>query len=229
MLISLNTIAATQSKPTQATNTAIAQFLDYAACRPISTIRYRANDIIFHSHSNTSYMSELNTYSYDGAIFPLNGRSPDSKPPTTPPSLNWPWHVEYKILRNVMASARAQISDLFHNIQLAVPLHVELVEMGHPQPQPLSKYIILLPWVFSPPSLNLNLPRQWAWNFAGSRIKCVKTNSFLLETMPRQYWWLLYQETCSITPCCNDTQIPTSITSPLHPSHQLTQPARLCY
>ena len=58
------------------------------------------------------------------------------------PPENVPVHVEYIILRNVMASSmEAELGGLFENFQKATSTRMALVEMGHPQaPTPMANY-----------------------------------------------------------------------------------------
>ena len=131
MLVALSSLAAAQSKGTQATTKAAAHLLNYAATHPEATIRYHASDMCLHIHSDASYMSEPNARSRAGGFFFLSSH-PDSTPT---PLLNGPVHVVSNILRNVMSSvAEAEVGALFHNGQEACPIRTALVEMGWPQP-----------------------------------------------------------------------------------------------
>jgi hypothetical protein len=63
MLVALGTIAAQQSKGTEAPADVIVQLLNYCATHIVSTIRYRASDMILHIHSDVSYLFEANAQS----------------------------------------------------------------------------------------------------------------------------------------------------------------------
>jgi hypothetical protein len=58
MLVALGTIAVQQSNGTGATADAIVQLLNYCATHPVSTIRYRASDMILRIHRDASCLSE---------------------------------------------------------------------------------------------------------------------------------------------------------------------------
>jgi hypothetical protein len=135
MLVALNDIGASQSKPTANTAKRIAHFLDYAATHPDSMIRYSASDMTLHIHSDASYLSAPKARSRVGGHFFLSAASPNPlKPPVNTPD-NGPVHTECKTIRNVLASAaEAELAGLFHNGQMAIALRHALLELGHPQP-----------------------------------------------------------------------------------------------
>ena len=58
MAVTLSTIAAAQSKGTQATADAITKFLNYAASNPDAALQYKPSAMILRIHSDTSYLSE---------------------------------------------------------------------------------------------------------------------------------------------------------------------------
>jgi hypothetical protein len=64
-----NDIATEQTKGTEKTQAATNQLLDYLATHPDATIRYHASDMIFHIHSDASYLSVSNTRSRLGGLF----------------------------------------------------------------------------------------------------------------------------------------------------------------
>jgi hypothetical protein len=58
MLVALVTIAAQQANGTEATADTIVRLLNYCATHPVSTIRYRASDMILRIHSDVSCLSK---------------------------------------------------------------------------------------------------------------------------------------------------------------------------
>ena len=58
MLPALKTIAEQQSNPTQNTEAAITQFLDYAATNTDAIIQYKYSNMILHIDSDASYLLE---------------------------------------------------------------------------------------------------------------------------------------------------------------------------
>jgi hypothetical protein len=68
VLMQLNDIATEQTKATEKTQAATNQMLDYLATHPDATIRYHASDMIFHIHSDASYLSVSNARSRLGGI-----------------------------------------------------------------------------------------------------------------------------------------------------------------
>ena len=55
-LVALNTIAKSQSNPTQHTAKLCQQLLDYCATYPNVGLGYHKNDMVLHIHSNASYL-----------------------------------------------------------------------------------------------------------------------------------------------------------------------------
>jgi len=135
MLVALGTLAAAQSKGTEATMDAAVHLLNYAASHPDAIVRFRASDMILHVHSDASYLSEPKARSRVGGFYFLDGK--DNPDPGAKPQLNGAIHVESRILRNVMSSAtEAETAALFHNGQEGVWIRTILEELGHPQPGP---------------------------------------------------------------------------------------------
>ena len=56
MLLELNSIAAEQSNITEATEKVVTQLINYAAMHSEAIIRYHANGMILHIHSNDSFL-----------------------------------------------------------------------------------------------------------------------------------------------------------------------------
>jgi hypothetical protein len=135
MLPALGTIAATQSNATEKTECATHQLLGYAATHPDATIRFSANNMILHIHSNASYLSEPKARSRAGGLFFLCNRTGKPTPTSTPPPTNGAIHVNSNIMRAVPSSAaEAEIGALFFNGQDGCMLRTTLTELGHPQP-----------------------------------------------------------------------------------------------
>lgn len=131
MLVALGSLAAQQSKGTEATMDACMDLLNYAATNPDATIEFTASDMILHIHTDASYLSESEARSRAAGFFFLSTK-PD--PNETPP-INGPIHIVSTIMRNVMASAgEAQVGATFLNSQQACALRATLEEMGYPQP-----------------------------------------------------------------------------------------------
>jgi hypothetical protein len=134
MLQTINDLASSQAKETQATAMDMTHFLNYCATHPDATIRFKASDMILHAHSDRSYLSAPEARSCTGDHHYL-GKSPSQQ---TPPFTNGPIHTIAKIYCNVMSSAaRAEVGALFVNTKEAVPLQTALIEMGHLQPATL--------------------------------------------------------------------------------------------
>jgi hypothetical protein len=118
MLMALGTIAAQQSKGTEATATAIVHLLDYCATNPDATIRYQASDMVLRIHSDASYLLEAKARSRSGGHFYLG-----DKPSNQPERGNGAILTTSTIMRNVMAlAAEAECSALFNNTQDGVAL-----------------------------------------------------------------------------------------------------------
>ena len=137
MLVALGTLAAQQTKGTEATMTACCQLLDYAATHPDAAIRYRKSGMILMIHSDASYLSEPKARSRAAGYFFLgdhtditnDGLQNENQKP------NGAIHVPSIILGNVMSSAtEAEVGALFHNAQEACPIRTTLEFLGHPQP-----------------------------------------------------------------------------------------------
>jgi hypothetical protein len=142
MLVALGSLAATQTTSTQATATACTQLLNYCATHPDAVIRYHASDMVLHTHSDASYLSEPKARSRAGGLHFLSSspsdpsKAPDPYAPPVP--LNGAILVVSKIMRMVLASAaEAEIGGLFYNGQEANTIRTVLTEMGHPQPPTL--------------------------------------------------------------------------------------------
>ena len=135
MLVALGSLAAAQSKGTQATAEACTKPLNCAATHPNAVLRCQASDMILHIHSDASHLSEKAARSRVGGIFFLSDNTDPSLPNAPTPKLNGAVHIISEIMNNVMASAtEAEVGALFHNAQDACMLRLALKFLDHPQP-----------------------------------------------------------------------------------------------
>jgi hypothetical protein len=129
VLMPLNDIATEQTKATEKTQAATNPLLDYLATHPDVTIRYHACDMIFHIHSDASYLSVSNARSRLGGLFFLANKSPDQD------TLNRSILNIASVIKNlVVSAAESEVGACFHNTQSGAPLRVTLTELGHTQP-----------------------------------------------------------------------------------------------
>ena len=129
ILPALNTISASQSKPTETTMKQCRTLLDYCATYPNVFLRYYASDMILTIDSDAAYLVAPKARSRIAGYFQLNSNI------RSPPTTNGAILIECKTLRHVVASsAEAETAGLFHNAQVAIPIRYILTEMGHPQP-----------------------------------------------------------------------------------------------
>jgi hypothetical protein len=136
MLVSLNTLAAEQSKGTENTAKAIVHLLNYCATHPDAVIKYHASDMVLHIDSDASYLSLPKARSRVGGHHYLSDRSTnDHQAPTHSPTPNGVVHVVCQKLQPVVASAaESEVGGLFVNGQEATVLRTTLEDMGHSQP-----------------------------------------------------------------------------------------------
>ena len=107
--------------------------------------------MVLHAHSDASYLSAPRARSRAGGFFYLSNENLDNH------HLNGPIHVEAKIMKNVVASAaEAELSALFLNTQLVVPLQTTLTEMGHIQPPTPIQVDSLVAYGFSHMPFNIH-------------------------------------------------------------------------
>ena len=118
MFAAINTIAQSQSNPTQHTAKLCHHLLNYCETYPNEGLRYHKNDMVVHIHSDASYLVAPYTKSRISGYFSL---SSNSKKTTTH---NAPIYIECKTLRNVVtSSAQCETAAVFLNAQTAI-LHV---------------------------------------------------------------------------------------------------------
>ena len=131
----LGTLAAAQTKGTQATAKAATKLLNHAATHPDAVVRFTASDMVLHVHSDASYLSESEARSRAAGFFCLSSNKDVTPPNAEPAPLNGPVHILCKIINNVMSSAtEAEVAGLFLNGQDAVMLRNTLEFLDHPQP-----------------------------------------------------------------------------------------------
>eukprot|EP00957_Ditylum_brightwellii_P133510 10178547-Ditylum_brightwellii.AAC.1 len=121
MLVPIGTIAAEQSKNTEATAKAVEHLLDYCASHPNATIRCTPSDMLLKVHSDASYLLVPEAQSRAGSYFFLGCATDDH--------MNRPLLVVSTILCNMMAlAAEAELGAFFVNAKDAAALRVTLEE-----------------------------------------------------------------------------------------------------
>jgi hypothetical protein len=137
-LVALGTLATQQNNGTQQTMRDITQLLNYFASNPNPTIRYTKSDMILHTHSDASYLSERKARSRVGGYYFLSSaynNVNDLASDTYVPPSNGSIHVVSQIMREVLSSAaEAELAGLFYNGKEICPIRIMLEEMGFPQP-----------------------------------------------------------------------------------------------
>jgi hypothetical protein len=133
VLMPLNDIATEQAKTTEKTQATTNQMLYSLATHPDATICYHASDMIWHIHSDASYLSVSSARSRLGGRFFLGNKSPEQH------TLNRSILNVVAVIKKVVASAaESEVGACFHNTQSGAPLRVTLTELGHAQhPTPL--------------------------------------------------------------------------------------------
>ena len=134
LLPALNTISASQSKPTQATLQRCHNLLDYVATYPNVFLRYHASDMVLTIDSDAAYLVAPKARSRIAGYFQLNSAKHSNN------YVNGTILIECKTLRHVVASsAEVEAAGIFHNAQVALPIRYILTQLGHPQPPTLLK------------------------------------------------------------------------------------------
>ena len=116
MIVALDDIATVQAKakPTITTLKKFNRLMYYAATYPNATLRYFDSYMILHANSNAAYLVFPNAWSHN-AGYHILGNCPSSAPSIPSRIPNVPILVEYKTLRNMVASAaEAETGGLFH-------------------------------------------------------------------------------------------------------------------
>jgi hypothetical protein len=85
--------------------------------------------MVFHIHSDASYLSVSHAQSRLGGLFFLGNKSPEQET-INGSILNVP-----AVVKNVVASAaESEVGACFHNAESGAPLRVTFTELGHTQP-----------------------------------------------------------------------------------------------
>jgi hypothetical protein len=128
VLMPRNDIATEQIKATEKKQATKNQMLDYLATHPDATIIYHTSYMIFHIHSDASYLLVSNARSRLGGLFLLGGDPGQD-------TLNGSILNVASVIKNVVASAsESEVGACFHNARSSSPLRVTLTELGHTQP-----------------------------------------------------------------------------------------------
>ena len=103
--------------------------MDYFATYPKAYIRYYASQMILNIDCDAAYLIAPKARSRVARYYHLTGDH------TQNPKLNGAIHVECKTLRHVVSSvAESEVSGVFHNAQISIPIRTLLHALGHPQP-----------------------------------------------------------------------------------------------
>ena len=148
VLVALSCIGTEQATPTEFTEKAVVQLLNYCATYSNPVLRFCASDMVLRVYSDASHLSvtkgqsRVTGYFYLSSVMPSDNCDTPVKqssnlklaPKTEPPP---PWnsavHVMCSIIANVMSSAtEAKIAGVFKSCQVCVSIRTALIEMGHP-------------------------------------------------------------------------------------------------
>ena len=147
-LVALSCIGTEQATPTEFTEKAVAQLLNYCATYSNSVFLFCASDMVLRVYSDASYLSvtkgrsRVTGYFYLSSVMPSDNCDTPVKqssnlklaPNTEPPP---PWnsavYVMCSIIADVMSSTtEAKIAAEFKSCQACVSIRTALIEMGHP-------------------------------------------------------------------------------------------------
>jgi hypothetical protein len=130
LLMPINVLASEQSKATAVTADKVIKLLSYCHTHPETKIRYHASDMILHTHSDASYLSENEAKSRAGGFFYMGSSNNTNKKPTNRAIL-----IISKVLKHIISlAAEAEIGAVFINAKEGAVLRITLEELGHPQP-----------------------------------------------------------------------------------------------
>jgi hypothetical protein len=130
LLVALSTIAAQQSKGTQAVANACHQLLDYVATHPNAGVGYHACDKILAVHTDASYLSKAVGKSRAVGHFYLTNQNNNN-------FNNGAMLTLSAIIKHMMSStSKAELSALYCGFNMAAPLCTTLKELGHIQANP---------------------------------------------------------------------------------------------
>ena len=123
---------------------AVKHFLDYAACNPKATVRFRESDMKLQISSDAAYLVKPQARSRRGGDFYLGDRLKDPlKHPTLAEKQAEPKQgsilCQSHVIKEVCSAAsEAEVAALFYNGKEACPLRVTLEELGWKQdPTPM--------------------------------------------------------------------------------------------
>ena len=171
ILPALNSIASSQSKPTQLTKSDVSMLLDYCATYPNATIRYYASDMVLHVDSDAAYLVLPNARSRYAGHFYLSNHPP-ALPQKPNPKPNGPILTECKTIRNIVASAaETETAGVFGNAQQAIVIRRALIELNHPQPPTPLKTDNSTTYGFVHANLRQKKSKTWdmRWNWLRDR------------------------------------------------------------
>ena len=127
LLVALSAIGVQQAAPTERTNDAICQLLDYCATFSNDGILYRSSEMLVAAHSDAGFHNESKGRSRAGAHIFLLEDAPMQK-------WNGAVLTIAQIIKFVMTSAsEAELGALFITAQALVYIRNTLEEMGWPQ------------------------------------------------------------------------------------------------
>jgi hypothetical protein len=126
----INVLASEQSNATEVTADKVIKLLNYCNTHPETKIGYHESDMILHTHSDASYLSESEATSRAGIFFYMGNTSKNDKKLTNGAIL-----IMSKVLKHVMSSAaEAEIEAVFINAKKEAVHRTTLEELGHTQP-----------------------------------------------------------------------------------------------
>jgi hypothetical protein len=100
LIMPINVLASEQSKATAVTAYKVIKLLNYCNTHPEKKIRYHASDMILHTHSDDSYLSEKEAKSREGVFFYMGSSTNTDKILTNGAIL-----ITSKVLKHIMSSA----------------------------------------------------------------------------------------------------------------------------
>jgi hypothetical protein len=130
LIMPINVLASEQSNATEVTADKVIKLLNYCNTHPEAKIRYHASDMIFHIHSDASYLSENEAKSRVGVLFYMGSNTKTDKKLKNGAIL-----IISKVLKHVMSlAAEAEIGAVFTNAKEGEVLRTTLEELGHKKP-----------------------------------------------------------------------------------------------
>jgi hypothetical protein len=180
MLVTLDSLAASQSEATQTTLDAIAQPL-FELCSLSSTLSFASTPVTWSSTTTaTAPTSVSKARSRAGGHFYLSQHPEDrTKPPIKQPRNNGPTHSTCQILRNVMASAaEAEVGALSSSTDRTPSPFTTLSSNSDipNRPRPCKPTTLLPPDSPTTPS-NKSAPKPWTCTSIGYKIGSSKASS----------------------------------------------------